>query len=54
MSDKFDSTSWTGDYPNRHNAPFTVRNGQKVARMVLFIVGVVLVVSGLLVAGGLI
>lgn len=54
MSEKFDSTAWTGDYPSRQNAPFTVANGQKVAKIVILAVGAALIVSGLLIAGGLI
>ncbi|MEQ1673137.1 MAG: hypothetical protein ABL893_19985 [Hyphomicrobium sp.] len=54
MSEKIDSKAWTGDFPNRQNAPFTVRNGRKMAKVVLIAVFVTVFVCGLLVAGGLI
>ncbi len=52
MGDKIDNKSWSGDFPNRENAPFTVKNGGELAKVILIAMLAVLVVGGLLIVGG--
>jgi hypothetical protein len=54
MDDETNSKAWTGDYPNHARAPFTVRNGKQVLKVVLIIVVFAFFVAGLLASGVLI